>query len=116
VGGTTRLTRLVGPARSKELIFTARQFDAAEGERWGLVNHVVVAGQLMAKAEEIASEIEASAPLAVGLAKRVIDGIVDLNRGLALEGWAQSQLVNSKDFTEAVQAFVTKRPAEFQGR
>ncbi|MGD2079283.1 MAG: enoyl-CoA hydratase/isomerase family protein [Chloroflexota bacterium] len=104
VGGTTRLTRLVGPARSKELIFTARQFDAAEGERWGLVNHVVVAGQLMAKAEEIASEIEASAPLAVGLAKRVIDGIVDLNRGLALEGWAQSQLVNSKDFTEAVQA------------
>jgi enoyl-CoA hydratase/carnithine racemase len=116
VGGTTRLTRLVGPARAKELIFTGRHFDAADAERWGIVNHVVPAERLMAKAEEVAAEIEAAAPLAVGLAKRVIDGAFDLERGLALEGWAQSQLVTSQDFSEAVQAFVSQRRPEFKGR
>jgi len=116
VGGTTRLTRLVGPARAKELIFTGRPFDAADAERWGIVNHVVPAERLMAKAEEVAAEIEAAAPLAVGLAKRVIDGAFDLERGLALEGWAQSQLVTSQDFSEAVQAFVSQRRPEFKGR
>jgi len=116
VGGTTRLTRLIGPARAKELIFTARQIDATLAERWGIVNHVVPADALVAKGEELAAEIEAAAPLAVGMAKRVIDGLADLDRGLMLEGWAQSQLVNSQDFSEAVQAFATKRPPEFKGR
>jgi len=116
VGGTTRLTRLVGPARAKELIFTGRRFTAAEAVGWGLVNHVIPAEGLLAKAEEIAAEIESSAPLAVGMAKRVIDGLFDLERGLALEGWAQSQLVKSEDFSEAVQAFVAQRPPEFKGR
>jgi enoyl-CoA hydratase/carnithine racemase len=116
VGGTTRLSRLVGPARAKELIFTGRQFDAVDAERWGIVNHVVPADRLMAKAQELAAEIESSAPLAVGLAKRVIDGAFDLDRGQALEGWAQSQLVTSQDFSEAVQAFVSQRRPEFQGR
>jgi enoyl-CoA hydratase/carnithine racemase len=116
VGGTTRLTRLVGPARAKELIFTGRQIDAATAAEWGLVNDVVPAADLLAKGEELATEIEAAAPLAVGMAKRVIDGLADLERGLMLEGWAQSQLVSSEDFSEAVQAFVTKRTPDFKGR
>ena len=116
VGGTTRLTRLVGPARAKELIFTGRQIDAAMAGQWGIVNHVVAAGFLVAKGEELAAEIESAAPLAVGMAKRVIDGLADLDRGLMLEGWAQSQLMSSEDFTEAVQALVTKRPPDFKGR
>lgn len=115
VGGTTRLTRLIGPAKAKELIFTGRQLDAAEAERWGIVNHVVPAETLMTKAEQLAAEIESSAPLAVGMAKRVIDGLFDLQRGLDLEGWAQSQLVSSRDFSEAVQAFASQRRPDFKG-
>lgn len=116
VGGTTRLTRLVGPARAKELIFTGRHVDMAYAERWGIVNAVVPADQLMAKAEELASEINQAAPLAVGMAKRVIDGLSDIDRGLMLEGWAQSQLMSSEDFLEGAQSFMMKRPPQFKGK
>ncbi|MCA9899521.1 MAG: enoyl-CoA hydratase/isomerase family protein [Ardenticatenaceae bacterium] len=116
VGGTTRLTRLVGPARAKELIFTGRHFDMAYAERWGIVNYVVPEDQLMAKAEELAAEINLAAPLAVGMAKRVIDGLSDIDRGLMLEGWAQSQLMSSEDFLEGAQSFMMKRPPSFKGK
>ncbi|MFZ1399762.1 MAG: enoyl-CoA hydratase-related protein, partial [Candidatus Promineifilaceae bacterium] len=116
VGGTTRLTRLVGPARAKELIFTGRQFDMAYAERWGIVNYVVPADQLMSKAEELAAEINQAAPLAVGMAKRVIDGLSDIDRGLMLEGWAQSQLMSSEDYVEGAQSFMMKRPSHFKGK
>ncbi len=116
VGGTTRLTRLVGPGRAKELIFTGRQFDAAYAERWGIVNHVVPADELAAKGEALAAEISLAAPLAVGMAKRVIDGLADVDRGLQLEGWAQSQLFSTEDFMEGAQSFMMKRPSQWQGK
>lgn len=116
VGGTTRLVRLVGPARAKELIFTGRQFGADIAERWGIVNGVVPADSLMSKAEELAAEISQAAPLAVGMAKRVIDGLNDSDRGLMLEGWAQSQLFNTEDFLEGAQSFMMKRTPQWKGR
>jgi len=116
VGGTTRLTRLVGPARAKELIFTGRRFDATLAEGWGIVNYTVVHGALLAKGDELAAEIAQAAPLAVGMAKRVIDGLADIDRGLMLEGWAQSQLFGTEDFMEGAQAFMTRRPPQFKGR
>jgi enoyl-CoA hydratase/carnithine racemase len=116
VGGTTRLTRLVGPGRAKELIFTGRQFDADYAARWGIVNGVVAAEQLLPQAEALVAEIRKAAPLAVGMAKRVIDGLADIDRGLMLEGWAQSELFKTDDFMEGAQAFMMKRPPEFKGR
>ena len=114
VGGTTRLTRLVGPARAKELIFTGRRIDAAQAERWGIVNGVVAPDGLTAAGEALAAEIAAAAPLAVGMAKRVIDGLADIDRGLMLEGWAQSQLFSTQDFLEGAQAFMMRRRAEWK--
>lgn len=114
VGGTTRLVRLIGPARAKELIFTGRQFAAEQAEQWGIVNYVV--DEPMAKAEELVAEISLAAPLAVGMAKRVIDGLSDIDRGLMLEGWAQSQLMSSDDFLEGAQSFMMKRKPNWKGQ
>lgn len=116
VGGTTRLTQLIGPARAKELIMTGRNVNLNDAERWGLVNYVVPVEELMSKAENLASEISQSAPLAVSYTKRVIDGITDLERGLSLEAWAQSVLMRSDDFSAGVQAMLLKQPAEWKGK
>lgn len=116
VGGTTRLVRLVGPGRAKELIFTGRQFKAEQAERWGIVNYTMAQDKLMGKAEELVAEIAQAAPLAVGMAKRVIDGLSDIDRGLMLEGWAQSQLMSSEDFMEGAQSFMMKRQPAWKGR
>jgi enoyl-CoA hydratase/carnithine racemase len=116
VGGTTRLTRLVGPARAKELIFTGRHVDADYAARWGIVNQVLAAEELRSGAAALIDEIRQAAPLAVGMAKRVIDGLADIDRGLMLEGWAQSELFKTEDFMEGAQAFMMKRPAEFKGK
>lgn len=116
VGGTTRLVRLVGPSRAKELIFTGRHIDMATAVTWGIVNYVVPTAELEAKAGALVAEIRQAAPLAVGLAKRVIDGLDDVDRGLMLEAWAQAQLFQSEDFMEGVQSFMMKRPPQWQGK
>lgn len=115
VGGTTRLTRLVGIGRAKELIMTGRTFTAADAERWGVVNQLADADDLNAVVQAFADELILAAPLAVGMAKRVIDGMFDVDRGLLLEGWAQSQLIRTTDFSEGVQAAIARRTAEFKG-
>ncbi len=114
VGGTTRLTRLVGVARAKEMIFSGGQYAATTLEKWGAVNYIVPASELRLKADELIRQIKHAAPLAVGMAKRVIDGLADIDRGLQLEGWAQSQLFQTEDFQEAIQAYMAKRPPDFQ--
>ncbi|HRF97852.1 MAG TPA: enoyl-CoA hydratase-related protein, partial [Aggregatilineales bacterium] len=81
VGGTTRLTRLVGIGRAKELILTGRTFSAEDGERWGIVNQVTSTEELYAKGSEFADELAGCAPLAVSYAKRVINDLVDVERG-----------------------------------
>ena len=116
VGGTTRLTRLVGPGRAKELIFTGRQIEAGQAALWGIVNDVVPLDSLEARGNELVEELRLAAPLAVGMAKRVIDGLADIDRGLMLEGWAQSQLISSEDFMEGAQSFLQRRSPNFKGK
>lgn len=118
VGGTTRLTRTVGYAMAKELIMTARMIDAEEAARIGLVNRVVAAGSQISAAEELAHEIARNAPLAVGLAKRIIDigHSVDKATFLDLEALAQSSLLMSEDFREGASALAQRREPKFKGR
>lgn len=116
VGGTTRLTRLVGPARAKELVMTGRNIDLEKAELWGLINRIVPSDQLISAGEELAEELAQAAPMAVQYAKRVIDGVTDIDRGLQMEAWAQSQLMRSKDFEIGVQAMLTKQKPEWTGQ
>ena len=116
VGGTTRLVRLVGPARAKELIFTGKMIGALQADQWGIVNSVVPPEKLLDKGLELVKELQLAGPLAVGMAKRVIDGLDDIDRGLMLEGWAQSQLFNTEDFMEGAQSFLMGRKPNFKGK
>ncbi len=116
-GGTQRITRIVGPARAKELILTGRLLDAQRAEEIGLVNAVVPDGQALAVAREWAAEIAERGPLAVREAKRMIDIAFDrdLDAGLAEELDASERLFSSRDMEEGAAAFFEKRPPEYHG-
>jgi enoyl-CoA hydratase/carnithine racemase len=118
VGGTTRLARTVGPSRAKDLLLTARAIDANEALQWGLVNRVAPPPELLSAAVTLGKEIARNAPLAVGMAKLIVDqgDGLDKHTQMAIERWAQSQLLGTEDVREAVTAFLQKRPAEFKGR
>ncbi len=116
VGGTTRLTRLIGPARAKEYIMTGKNIPVDCAERWGLVNYVVPKDGLMEKANQLVEELRVAAPLAVTFAKHVINGLTDVDRGLQLEAWAQSQLMATEDFEVGAQAMMTKQKPQWKGK
>jgi len=118
VGGTTRLSRTVGPSRAKDMLLTARNVAADEALAWGLVNRVAPPGQELHAAKTLAQQIAANAPLAVGLAKLIVDQGDGLPKHtqMAIERWAQSQLITSGDVAEAMQAFMEKRPPKFSGK
>jgi enoyl-CoA hydratase/carnithine racemase len=117
VGGTVRLVKLIGPSRAKEVILTGGNVDLDKAEKWGMVNYVVPREALLDKANELAQELKLSAPLAVNYAKRVINDIADVQRGLHIEAWAQAALFRSEDFVNGVQAILTKTyPVEWKGK
>jgi enoyl-CoA hydratase/carnithine racemase len=117
VGGSSRLPAVVGLGIAKELIMTGRSIDAAECHRIGAANRVAPAAELEAATQSLVDELLSAAPLAVGLSKRVLDGIAKptLATSLELEVSIQQILVATDDFREAGAAFMEKRPARFTG-
>ncbi len=117
-GGTQRLTRLVGRARAKELVFTGDLIDAAKAKDLGLVLEVFPPDQLMAKCKEVAKKIASRGPLAIAAAKRVIDEGADvaLEAGNTAERLAFAGLFHSADQKEGMKAFLEKRAANFTGK
>ncbi len=116
VGGTTRLTQLIGVSRAKELILTGRRIDAATAEKWGLANKVVTQEELDTAAQALADEIAGCSPLAVAAAKRVIHGIVDEGVGLHLEQIEQAPLFKTEDLQEGMQAAMERRSPQWKRR
>lgn len=114
-GGCTRLPLLVGPAKAKELIFTARKLTAAEGLALGLVNQVVPRAELLDAARSMAQEIAKQGPLAVRAAKRAIDGGLDLASGLAREWREYQTILPTQDRLEGLRAFAEKRAPVYTG-
>jgi enoyl-CoA hydratase/carnithine racemase len=117
-GGTWLLPRIVGYSKAAELFFTGRTLTADEAEQLGLVSRVVDDESMLKEALALAAEVAANAPLAVAAAKRMM-------RMAETETFEQNvnhvylqllPLLRSKDFTEAMHAFVEKRPPQFTGR
>ena len=116
-GGTQTLARALGERRAKELIMSARRFDAAEAKAWGLVNEVFAPAQLLDEALQTAARIAANAPIAVRQARHAIHrGLqMSLSDGLAFEIEAYNRTVPTDDRREGVKAFNEKRAPEFKG-
>ena len=118
VGGSSRLPAVVGLGRAKELVMTGRLIGAEEAERIGLVNRVAPPEALDEAVDVLVGELEACAPLAVGLAKRVMDASARpaLSATLELEVAMQEICARSADFAEGAAAAKERRQPGFSGR
>lgn len=116
--GTQNLPRAVGVRRAKQIILTGASFSADEAYRWGMVNLVCRADELMDETLKVARTICSNAPLSVYQAKKAVNmaSQVDLFNGFAFEIEAYNNLVGTEDRLEGVRAFNEKRKPDFKGR
>lgn len=111
-GMTTRLATIAGPARAKQMILTGIPIDAARAAAWGVVSEVVPADQLDATTDELAAHIAAQAPVAVQVAKQLIDAT---RARVALESLGGGLTAFTDDAREGQAAFRERRPPVFGG-
>jgi enoyl-CoA hydratase len=119
-GGTQRLTRLIGPARTKDIIWSGRQVRADEALAMGIVDRVVPSDEVEHGALHWASELGKGAVVAMGLAKQAIDRGLDVSLadGLDLERDAFVEVFGTEDATTGVKSFLADGPgkAKFAGK
>jgi enoyl-CoA hydratase len=118
IGGTQRLTRVVGKAKSMEMHLTGRFMDAEEAERSGLVARVVPAKKLMEEALATAAKITEKSALTVMAVKEAVNRSYEttLREGLLFERRLFHSLFATADQTEGMTAFVDKREAQFRDK
>jgi enoyl-CoA hydratase len=116
-GGTQRLTRVIGMARTKELVYTGDIIKADEALRLGIINKIFTPETLMEEAIKTAKKIAKNAPIAVAYSKKVINkGLsMDMAQAVELESQTFASLFGTKDQKEGMTAFMEKRKADFKG-
>lgn len=117
-GGTQRLTRLIGRTKAKELVFTGRMIDAKTAEQLGIVNMVVPPDKFKETVRQFATELASKAPVAIRIAKALINKGADisLDSALALEREGFGVVASTEDLKEGVSAFTEKRKPIFKGK
>lgn len=118
IGGSQRLTRLVGKAKAMDMVLTARMMDAAEAERAGLASRVFPHETLMDETRKIATKIASQSPLAVMANKEMVNAALEttLTQGVQFERRLFHSLFAFEDQKEGMSAFVEKRKPTFTGR
>ena len=115
--GLAKLARVVGPARARDIMLSARYFDADEAQRMGLINFAVPRAEIESHTLDYARTIAANAPLTVRAAKAAVNAFE--RGGLTEEVDSVEQLVNacfdSEDYKEGRRAFAEKRKPNFRG-
>lgn len=117
-GGTQRLTRLIGRGKTKELVFTGGMIDAKTAEQLGIINMVAPAGKFKETVRQFALELASKAPVAVRVAKALINKGADigLDSALALEREGFGVVASTEDLKEGISAFTEKRKPIFKGK
>jgi enoyl-CoA hydratase len=117
-GGTQRLTRLVGPGKAKEMIYTGKMIDARTAEQLGVVNMVVPGDKFRETVRSFALELTTKAPVAIKVAKALINkgAEISLDAALALEREGFGVVGSTEDLQEGVSAFTEKRKPTFKGK
>ncbi|KPF93481.1 enoyl-CoA hydratase [Novosphingobium sp. AAP83] len=118
MGGSQRLTRAVGKAKSMDMCLTGRMMDAVEAERAGLVSRIVPLADLLAEALKTAAAVAAMPPMAAMVNKEMVNAAFEttLDQGLLFERRAFQILTATEDKAEGMKAFVEKRPGVWTGR
>lgn len=114
-GGTQRLPALIGKGRAKQMIFSGERISAAAAEQWGLVNEVLPRDKLDKRADELAGQIAANAPLAVQFAKQAIDSESSPSAGYTLEALAGALSAQTQDAKEGLTSFRERRSPNYSG-
>ena len=117
-GGTQRLSRLVGEARAKEMVFRAQRLKGDEAFKYGILNHLFDSSEELEKeTQKICEEIAGNGPVAVRMAKTAIhQGMqVDIIEGLYIEKCCYSQILPTEDRLEGLRAFKEKRKPVYKG-
>ena len=117
LGGTARLSKLLGQSRAMEILMTTNRYTAGQALDWGLINYLYPSkAALFEGAEKLAQDIIKSAPLAVGAFKKIIkrgEG-VDLMTHLDMEASLQSIMIRTEDFQEGVNALIEGRDPQWK--
>lgn len=115
-GGTERLTELVGRARAKEIVLTRRFLDGELAHAWGVATSVSPRADLDATVNELVTRLLGGAPVAVQLAKQIIDAAADGAPSRVLEALAGGLASATDDIREGIAAFQERREPAFNGR
>lgn len=117
-GGTQRMTWAVGKALAMEIVLNGRFLTAAEALHYGLVNRVVPDERYLEEAIRFAGEIAARAPVALRLGKEAVNAVFEMSlaAGLAHERRLFYMLFSTEDQKEGMDAFINKRPPQWQGK